>query len=132
MQETSLKNKDNKNKSNIFSTTGSVPMAKYRYEMVLYHHQIVLHFIVYLHSLITLPMFFYSFKYCSILRRALSLALLIALRNFTQRRMAKNGQLIVLRHYMYATSTKVLILLSTLVFLIIHVVFIFYIFLFYV
>ena len=61
-------------------------------------------------------MVFYSFKYCSILRRVLSLAPLIALRNFTQRRMAKNGQLIVLRHYMYATYTKVLILLSNLVF----------------
>ncbi|KAM3681998.1 hypothetical protein ACJW31_12G039200 [Castanea mollissima] len=36
-----------------------------------------------------------------ILRRALSLAPLIALRNFTQRRMAKNGQLIVLGHYIY-------------------------------
>ena len=61
-------------------------------------------------------MFFYSFKYCSILRQALSLAPLIALRNFTQRRMAKNEQLLVLRHYMYATYTKVLILLSNLVF----------------
>ncbi|KAL0014014.1 hypothetical protein SO802_001083 [Lithocarpus litseifolius] len=33
--ETSLTNKDNINKSKIFSTTGSVPMAKYRYEMYL-------------------------------------------------------------------------------------------------
>ena len=68
-------------------------------------------FIVYLHSLITLPMFFFffSFQYCSILRRALSLAPLIALRNFTQRRMVKTGQLIMLRHFMYATYTKILI-----------------------
>ena len=70
-------------------------------------------FIVYLHSLINLPMFFFffflSFKYCSILRRALSLTPLIALRNFTQRRMVKNGQLIMLRHFMYATYTKILI-----------------------
>ncbi|KAL0002288.1 hypothetical protein SO802_016069 [Lithocarpus litseifolius] len=33
--ETSLTNKENKNKSKIFSTTDSVPMAKYRYEMYL-------------------------------------------------------------------------------------------------
>ncbi|KAL0017281.1 hypothetical protein SO802_004350 [Lithocarpus litseifolius] len=34
-EETSLTNKDNRNKSKIFFTTGSVPMAKYRYEMYL-------------------------------------------------------------------------------------------------
>ena len=43
--------------------------------------------------------------------------------------MAKNEQLIMLRHFMYVTYTKILILLSTLVFfvvvLIIHVVFIY-------
>ncbi|KAL0012247.1 hypothetical protein SO802_007355 [Lithocarpus litseifolius] len=33
--KTSLTNKGNRNKSKIFSTTGSVPMAKYRYEMYL-------------------------------------------------------------------------------------------------
>nr|POF05103.1 hypothetical protein CFP56_05713 [Quercus suber] len=33
--ETSSTNKENKNKSKIFSTTGFVPMAKYRYEMYL-------------------------------------------------------------------------------------------------
>ncbi|XP_030946440.1 uncharacterized protein LOC115970942 [Quercus lobata] len=33
--ETSLTNKENKNKFKIFSITGSVPMAKYRYEMYL-------------------------------------------------------------------------------------------------
>ncbi|KAF3957490.1 hypothetical protein CMV_017503 [Castanea mollissima] len=33
--ETSLANKENKIKSKIFSTTGSIPMAKYRYEMYL-------------------------------------------------------------------------------------------------
>ncbi|XP_075664906.1 uncharacterized protein LOC142634496 [Castanea sativa] len=33
--ETSLTNKENRNKSKIFSITGSVPMAKYRYEMYL-------------------------------------------------------------------------------------------------
>ncbi|KAK9987047.1 hypothetical protein SO802_031998 [Lithocarpus litseifolius] len=33
--ETSLTNKGNRNKSKIFSTTGSIPMAKYRYEMYL-------------------------------------------------------------------------------------------------
>ena len=53
----------------------------------------------------------FSFKYCSTQRRVLSLAPLIAIRNFKQRRMAKNGQLVMLRHYMYATYTKILIVL---------------------
>jgi len=64
---------------------------------------------MYFHSLITLPNFFFLLNVCNILRRALSLDPLIALSNFTQKRMAKNEQLIRLRHYMYATYTKILI-----------------------